>query len=209
MARSRMNLAALRNRLKGRGQMSNLQERIDRNEILDSAILWHGYAPHMRDYDVIVDIPAPVPGGGGVPYTEGRYCYRFIHCPEVRVTTALPFEQIGGWTWDDAFINYEDWLRAGEPDGYVWGTCFAHAYPGLSYVPDSELAASWAKRMGREMHEVLIESNAHKIELVCHDLIVLRAAAGDPVTGELTPVFDPRLRSPYLDRPVTHMLRYW
>jgi hypothetical protein len=155
------------------------------DRFLDSAIMSHGFAPYMRDYDVVIDLPATMRDGSGRGYVDGRYRYRFAHCPDVRVTTTWPFDELG-WTWGDEFTDYDDWVRAGRPDGFVWGVCWALAYPGLSYISDSSLAASWTERIGREMHEVWIESNFYRIELVCHDLIVARMATGDPKTGKLT-----------------------
>jgi hypothetical protein len=57
--------------------------------LLDSALIEHRYAPHLRDYEVTIDVPAAKHDGGGESYFEGRYVYRFTHCPEVHVTTPL------------------------------------------------------------------------------------------------------------------------
>jgi hypothetical protein len=169
--------------------MPNLKERIEEDDrFFDSAIDSHGYAPHMRDYDIVIERPAANPYGGG-SYVEGRYRYRFTHCPEVRVTSALG-DDVWRESWDEHFIDFAAWERAGEPEGFVWGVGWSVAYPGLSYVVDSALAASWSRRLGREMHEVGAESNAFALRLVCHDLVVRRLAVGDPVTGELTPVVE-------------------
>jgi hypothetical protein len=42
----------------------------------------------MRDYDVIVEVPAAKPDGSG-SYIEGQYRYRFTHCVEVHVGTIV------------------------------------------------------------------------------------------------------------------------
>ena len=189
--------------------MNRFQERIDQNEIFDFPVISHGFAPYMRDYDVVVDRPAPMPDGSGRAYTEGRYCYRFTHCPEARVTTELVDDASNHFSWGDEFVSYDDWLRAGEPDGYVWGTCHADCRDALSYVPNSSAAATWSARLGREMQEILIETTAHRISLVCHDLVVLKIAAGDPATGTLTPLDVRRFHSPYQNRPVTHLITYF
>ena len=140
----------------------------------------------MRDYDIVIEVPAANPHGGG-SYVEGRYRYRFTHCPEARVTTAVR-DDVWQESCGDDFIDFDAWRRVGEPPGFVWGVCWAVAYPGLSYVAGSVLARSWSARMGREMHEVRVESNAFELRLVCDDLVVQRIAVGDPVTGRLTQV---------------------
>jgi hypothetical protein len=67
--------------------MKSLRERIENDDLLfDSGIVSHGYAPHMRDYDVVFDVPAAVPpevpsSDATVGYILGRYRYRFTHCP--------------------------------------------------------------------------------------------------------------------------------
>jgi hypothetical protein len=168
--------------------MSTLKERIEQDELfLDSSIVSHGYASYNRDYDIVIEVPASSPIGSG-SYWEGRYRYRFTHCPEVRVTTALPIDEDASiWEWDDDFIDYEAWQRVGEPPSAApWWACH-FAYPGLSHVADSALAESWSTRLGREMHEVCVESNVHELRLVCHELEVWRLAVGDPLTGELRP----------------------
>jgi hypothetical protein len=43
----------------------------------------------MRDYDVIIEVPAIRPDGSG-SYIEGRYRYRFTHCVEAAVKTKVP-----------------------------------------------------------------------------------------------------------------------
>jgi hypothetical protein len=86
------------------------------------------------------------------------------------------------------YIDYEAWERAGAPERYVWGANFADAYPGLSYVNGSSLAAESSNRLAREMHEIVIDTNAFLLRLVFHDFIVEQVAAGDPASGELRPL---------------------
>jgi hypothetical protein len=185
--------------------MTDLREHIEKDELfLDSAIVFHGYAQYLRDYDIVIDVPAALPpgvplvrqttastviplGDSAGSYIMGRYRYRFTHCPEVRVTSRVGDET---WrrSWDDLFIDYETWERAGNPEGFVWGVNWADAYPGLEYVGGSELAASWSERLAREMHEITVESNTFALQLVCHDLCIDQLATGDPITQVLSPV---------------------
>jgi hypothetical protein len=62
------------------------------------------------------------------------------------------------------------------------------AYPGLSYVADSPVAASWTERLGHEMLEVEVETGTFILRLVCHDLRIQHLAVGDPVTRRLNPI---------------------
>jgi len=53
--------------------------------LFDSAIVPHGFAPHMRDYDVIVEVPLRSQTARAA--IAGRYRYRFTHCVEAHVET--------------------------------------------------------------------------------------------------------------------------
>jgi hypothetical protein len=176
--------------------MQSLRERIESDDlILDSAITSHGYAPYLRDYDVVVRVPAAlppeIPDGptiGG--YIMGVFRYRFTHCPEVCVVTSVR-DEVWKCSWDDVFIDYAKWEAAGHPEGFVWGVNYGDAYPGISYVAGSPLAGQWAGRLGREMHEVMIETNTFDLRLVCHDLRVHKLAIGDPWTRTLKDLDEP------------------
>jgi hypothetical protein len=148
--------------------VAGVKERIEHDELLfDSAVVSHGYAPHLRDYHVVVELG------------HGRWLYRFTHCPEAHVTTAVTDE---AWrhSWDEQFTDYEAWEEAGAPEGFVWGVCWAEAYPGISYVDGSERARRWSERLAHEMHEAAIETNAFRLGLVFHDLVVEQIGHADP-----------------------------
>src|SRR5437016_608247 len=122
-----------------------VKEKLAEYPMFDVAILYHGFTPFMRDYDVIVE-------AGGI--RAGRY--RFTHCSEAHLTTRVADKW---WlvSWDDRFTDHQRWLAAGEPDGFVWGACWSMAYPGLSYLEDATLAKEWSERFQQPMHEVEIE----------------------------------------------------
>ena len=148
--------------------MAGVRARIEQDDLLlDSAILSHGYAPHLRDYHVLVET------------RYERYLYRFTHCPEAWVTTAVTDE---AWrvSWDEHFTDHEAWERAGAPEGFVWGVCWADAYPGISYVESSERARGWSERLAHEMHEVAIETNTFRLGLVFHELVVEHVGHAEP-----------------------------
>jgi hypothetical protein len=172
--------------------MATFAERIEalgNDEFLDSIIVAHGFTPYGRDYDVtlltVAALPPDVPIGDTTgTYVDGRYRYRFTHVPETHLRSAV---EPRWWrdSWDDIFIDYEAWQAAGTPEGFVWGTERAEAYPGLSYVANSERAQVWSQAIGREMYEVMIETDVFVLDLVCHDVQIHRTAVGDARTRTL------------------------
>ncbi len=137
---------------------------------LDVGILHHGFAPYMRDYDVVFEA---LWGKDKWADAKGTYRLRFTHCPETMVRTTVPDS---GWreAWSEVFIDYAQWVAAGEPEGYVWGTCWSSAYPGLTYIDDSPLARRWSERLETSMHEVSIETETFQLRIVFHDFSVTK-----------------------------------
>lgn len=145
-----------------------IKERVEENPLLDVAVLSHGFAPHMRDYDLLIEAMWGRKEWGDA---KGRYLCRFTHCPEAHVVTSVGDET---WrqSWADIFIDYAEWEKGGEPEGYVWGVRWSLADPGMKYVENSEAAAKWSQRFGKEMHEAEIETNAFTLRLVFHDFSI-------------------------------------
>lgn len=151
----------------------NLKERFaEYNGFLDVGILRHGFAPHMRDYDVLFEAMWGVKQWGDA---KGTYLLRFSHCPRASVTTAL---SDAGWkeAWADTFIDFRQWIAAGEPAGFVWAACWSTAYPGFSYVEDSADAKAWARRLDKEMHEVRLITEAFEVRIIFHDFTVTKVS---------------------------------
>ncbi|MFZ5909297.1 MAG: HalD/BesD family halogenase [Chloroflexota bacterium] len=165
-----------------------VRQKLEHQPISDSAVTEHHYTPYLRDYDVFVEVPAALPNGKG-SYIESRYRYRFTHCVTAEVTTAVSAD-IWRKSWDNVLIDYETWQNAGEPNGYVWGVGYSDAYPGLRYIEGSKVAQDWSRRLEKEMHEIMIETNGHNIRLVFHDVEIQKVAQGDPETRELKPLVD-------------------
>lgn len=94
----------------------------------DFAVMDHGFAPHGRDYLLRVqECLGPDPG---------EHLVEFTHTVFQELTTrVLP----NGWleAWHGVFCDYKLWLDAGEPGGYVWGTNWSMAYPGLKVIASS------------------------------------------------------------------------
>ncbi len=149
-----------------------VKEKLEENELCDVAILAHGFAPYMRDYDVLIETMWGFKEG---EYTRGRYLCCFTHCPEAHLITMIRDEN---WlkSWSDTFIDYATWEKSDEPGGFIWGVCWSNAYPGFSYVENSELAAKWSLRFQKEMHEATIETNVFTLQLIFHDFIIKKVS---------------------------------
>lgn len=148
-----------------------LREAFDK--VLDQAVVFHCFADHMRDYDVFVYATADP--RTGIPPEHLRY--RFTHCVRATVTTAVR-RDVWPRSLGDEFIDYGEWCRAGEPEGYVWGVKWHGLYPGMRLMPDSDESQGWSAQLGVPFHEALIETDAHTITLVFSDLRVSTVETG-------------------------------
>jgi hypothetical protein len=127
----------------------------------DFAILGHGFAAHGRDYEVYVETQYGTDPGRGI--------LQFTHTVEAHVTTAVR-DDVWPRSWDDVFTDYAAWEQADAPDGYVWGSNWSLAYPGMERIDPSETAVAWARRLGHEMYEVSITSDRFALGLVFHSI---------------------------------------
>jgi hypothetical protein len=128
---------------------------------LDFALFGHGFLEHGRDYRWhIQDCLGAVPGEHEIVFT---------HCVQADCRTRVG-DSTWRESWDDGFLDYETWQAAGEPEGYVWGTNWSIAYPGLNIVEDSVIAATWTERIGKPFYEVNLETDRFFILLVFHDI---------------------------------------
>jgi hypothetical protein len=126
---------------------------------LDFAVLGQGLAKHGRDYLFVVqDVLGSDPGTHELTFT---------HCVHLDYETRVR-DDVWPHSWSDVFLEYEQWLDAGEPIGYVWGTDWSLAYPGITTPDRSQLAEDWTKRLGKEMSEVGLETDRFMIRLVFH-----------------------------------------
>jgi len=137
------------------------------DEVLDQALLFHGFADYMRDYDLYIYATAD-PSTGILPE---HLRYRFTHCVRATATTAVR-RDVWPRSLGDEFTEYGEWLRSGEPDGYVWGVKWQGLYPGMRLMPESDETREWSSQLGLPFREVLIETNGHDITLVFSDLRV-------------------------------------
>jgi hypothetical protein len=156
-----------------------IKEKLAEYPLIDVAVLHHGFAPFMRDYDVIAEIDDAIGTGSGI------YRYRFTHCTEAHVTT-LVSDDTWRQSWDDLFTDYERWTESDSPDGFVWGVCWSMANPGLTYHGDSPSAQEWSARVQQPMYEVTIETQVYCLKLIFHDVIIQQVSGEANVIGRVS-----------------------
>ncbi|HLG48117.1 MAG TPA: hypothetical protein VKY24_17880 [Reyranella sp.] len=122
---------------------------------LDFAVLRHGFADHGRDYLFLIQ-------------AGGTYELILTHVVEMHYETRVR-DDVWSVSWDDCLIDYAEWQAAGEPDGYVWGSNWSLAYPGLEMPDDDPAAAGWTTRAGKSMHAMAVETDRFRISMVFHD----------------------------------------
>lgn len=142
-------------------------------DVFDQALLFHGFAAHMRDYDLYLHATADP--RTGVPPAHLRY--RFTYCVRASVTSSVA-RDVWARSLHEIFTDHVEWLAAGSPEGYVWGVRWQMLYPGLTLLPPTPETQEWAARLGVPFHEALVETNAHTVSLVFSDLRVDEVAPG-------------------------------
>ena len=128
---------------------------------MDFAVLEHRFAKYGRDYLIFTENSAGL--------DKGQHEITFTHCVRADYLTHV---NDAGWqmSWDDEFTNYQEWIRAKEPDGYLWGTNHSFAFPGIQAIRDSAIAAEWSRRLGKEMFEVTLETDLFFLRLIFHSI---------------------------------------
>jgi hypothetical protein len=92
---------------------------------VDFAVLGHRFASHVGDYILFIEA-----------LNQGQHEIAFSHCVRADCETGV-MDEVWPKSWSDEFIDYERWTSAKEPDGYVWGTKWSLAYPGIRAIRDS------------------------------------------------------------------------
>ncbi|MEV4811194.1 YxiG-like protein [Micromonospora avicenniae] len=133
-------------------------------DVFDQAIVFHGFADHMRDYDVFIYATAD-PHTGIAPK---HLRYRFKYCVRAVATSAVP-PAIWKESLDERLVDYEQGV---DLDGYVWGVKWQELYPGMRLLTDSPDAERWSQDLDLPFHEAVIETNGHNVSLVFSDLAV-------------------------------------
>ena len=94
------------------------------DEVFDQALIFHGFADYMRDYDLYVYATADPRTGIAPEYLR----YRFTHCVRATATTAVR-RDVWPRSLGDEFTDYAEWERSGGPEGYVWGVKWHASIP--------------------------------------------------------------------------------
>jgi hypothetical protein len=132
---------------------------------IDFAVMHHGFAPHGRDYVLVLQ-------------AAGTYEVILTHVVESHYETRV-YDEVWSVSWEDCLTDYAAWEAAGKPDGYVWGTNWSLAYPGLD-VPDNDpIAARWSQRLGKPMFSVAIETDRFRLSIVFHDVRTRKLSEDD------------------------------
>lgn len=155
-------------------------------DAFDQALVFHGFADYMRDYDIFIYVTAD-PRTGIAPQ---HLRYRFKHCVRAMVTSALPPE-IWKRSLDDRLLDYK---QAQDLEGYVWGVRWQALYPGMRLVTPSAEAERWSADLGMLFHEAAIDTNGHNVSLVFSDLSVDAISPGD--SSFVVPADGPEFKIP-------------
>jgi hypothetical protein len=123
----------------------------------DFGVLEHGFAPHGRDYRFLIE--------DSLCRDPGTYELVFTHVVSLRYETRVGANT---WriSWTDEFTDYARWKASGEPEGYVFGTDWSLAYPGLIALRESAEAQEWSSRLERSMYAASIETDRFLITLI-------------------------------------------
>ncbi len=138
---------------------SDVQRLLD--GLIDQAIVYHGFADYMRDYELYVYcVFRPQPD-----VTAETVRLVFKNCVVANAETALTGD-IWARSLDDQLLH---WPEPDDVDGYVWGVKWQHFENGV-VVSESPAASGWSKSVGIRFHEVRIVTNGHNLRLVFSDL---------------------------------------
>ena len=129
---------------------------------LDFAVLSHGFLPHGRDYYLTVQ--------EALGRDPGTHSLLFTHVAKATLETRVR-DDVWPKSWVDVFLDYE---ASVDMDGYVWGTNWSLAYPGISSLKDDAEASHWTTRLGKPMYAAEIETDRFHLRLIYHSVRMRR-----------------------------------
>lgn len=127
----------------------------------DFGVMDHGFLPHGRDYIFIVETNL-----GNDP---GQHKLQFTHVVDLCYATTVNDDLLAK-SWGEEFVVFQGWVDAGEPEGYIWGTEWSMAWPGLKAIEPSVKCNDWSKRLNKSMYEAQIETERFRLNFVFHSL---------------------------------------
>jgi hypothetical protein len=119
-------------------------------ELQDKELVFHGFTPYMRDYEVVVYEPVDRNPKHGLVPRHLRFLFKY--CTEATVTSRVRPDVWARSLSDDLLKVHH--VSRGSP-GYVWGVEAQELFPGATVVQGSSRAAYWADQLGLAFHEVL------------------------------------------------------
>jgi len=138
---------------------------------LDFVVMSHGFSRHGRDYIFVLQ-------------AAGTYELNLTHVVATNYETRV-HDDVWPQSWDNCLTDYAAWEAAGQPDGYVWGTNWSLAYPGLE-TPDSDrIAEQWSKRIGKPMYAMSLETDRFKISIIFHDTWSKKLSDDDSIIRQI------------------------
>lgn len=139
-------------------------------ESFDHALVHHGYTDYMRDYELVIYMTSDP--CTGIEPSYRRYLFRY--CVEARCETSISAE-LWQRSLDERLIDHATGI---DLDGFVWGVKWHPMYPGGKLLPRSKAARRWSRTLGIDFHDVVIETNAHRLTLLFSDLKVTEVPVG-------------------------------
>jgi hypothetical protein len=139
---------------------------LERFSFFDQAITDHGFTEYNRDYRLVAEIFSARRGRGSEH--DSTYTFLFKGCAEAHYNSVVP---PFAFLMDDIYLDLDRANDASAP-GFIWGVNQADAYPGLTYLGETERSREWSAKLGLPMHEVLIETNTYSLRLVFNDVSV-------------------------------------
>jgi len=147
---------------------------------VDFAVLEHRLVSHGRDYIVYIE--------DRLSSHQGQHEIVFTHCVRADSETRVK-DDVWPKSWIDEFTDYGRWTSANEPDGYVWGTTWSLAYPGIRAIRDSVHAAEWSRRLGKQMFEITLETDRFFLRLIFHSIRSRKVAEkSETISRVITPL---------------------
>ncbi|WP_271067056.1 hypothetical protein [Caulobacter sp. NIBR1757] len=138
---------------------------------IDFGVMSHGFAPHGRDYNFIIE-------------AGGTYELTLTHVVDLHVETRVP-DEVWPLSWDDVLTDYPAWEAAGHPEGYVWGNNWSLAYPGLDAPDEHQSAQHWSKRLRKPMFAASIETDRFRLSAVFHNARSRKLSDQAPTIGKV------------------------
>jgi hypothetical protein len=151
----------------------------------DLGVLEHGFVPHGRDYRFVIQ--------DSLCSDPGTYELVFTHVVDLKYETRVG-DTVWRTSWTDEFTDYAKWKASGEPEGYVFGTDWSLAYPGITVPASSPEAHGWSERLQHPMYSASIQTDRFSISLVFSSVFHHKLSEGTEVVRQVVIPLSPPTR---------------